>query len=303
MKRFFTFYLVALLACFSVAKTNAQVVGACPPRTVSQVTLQNPVQGCNGAEIVIDALVQQNSYYAYLYAAADTVNAISSVEIIGTTTFPLSAFGDTAMTIGSNYRVKVVPISTNLNTLPQYATTNVLHQYAMTTAVFQASASIVPTPAANARGVQPNAVLACNGIIDVNIVTRPSQVCTPIFNISVFLKSLFSGTVSPPSPNDPLAAAIQTPNSSGVLTCKNNTDYLGYLYSQWLANKDISFNFASSGKPIRHYFGNANSTAVRYSVSGNYKQFVTDIDIYWRNTLCTLLKDPAIQSQYLYIKY
>jgi hypothetical protein len=304
MKRFFTFFFIALLACFSVAKTNAQVVGACPPITVNTVVITpfvaTATSGCPTVdEIQLFASTQYNSYYLYLYAGSSMGGTpLRSVELVGATTSDLAIFGDAIFTAGTTYTVQAVPVSTNLGAMPQYALTPATFTY-----------PLIVTPAANARGALPTlpTFFDCNGIIDVNIVTRtgttPPWNCVLPSNIGVFKGKLFGG--DKPEPITLQTAGIRLlAIGSTPAQCLTDDEFLHYLYNRCLiTGNKVLFHFKDpvTGLPVELVYGIARPRAVVHSPidKQDYINFVTDIQSFWSSNLFKYLTDT---NQYLYLE-
>jgi hypothetical protein len=237
MKYFYNF----LFACLLAMPTAQIIAQGCPPTNTATVGVLQPVTGCP-PELQITAVGQSNSYIAYLYAANDLVNAISSIEMIGNTA-PLAAFGDAAMTVGNNYVIKTIPVSTNVGTMPIYT---------IVSPPFIAPASI------GARG----AMMTGCGVIDNNIVTNiPPVGTTCAVSSNTFNMERLGGTTTANSIVDNIPIAQYLPNATLPLPLIRSA-YLLSLYNYYTANRTIRFTYKGSTS-IKGLFFELNETTLK----------------------------------------
>ncbi len=253
MKRFFTYCLVVVFACCLALQTSAQVVGTgCPPTTVNTIVVTvAPIGGCPTApEVQINSVTHYNSYYLYLYAGNTASGTpLRSVEVIGNHC-DLIAFGDGALVDNNYYTIKAVPFSTNLGVMsPQYDIISAPIPYH------------IVQPAANARGAASSnsSLLNCNGIIDVNIVTRTG---TP-------------NTAQPPT----LLPAQNTPTSTPVIRYSlSNLTTSGFITYGMGDRASESFDKMNTVVVLK----DSTSTIWRRNASSPLKKVDFLNDLYWR---------------------
>ena len=275
-------------ACVLCANVGiAQTQTPCTPTTVQTVTV-TPLMGCHPGqyEVSINALAQYNTYYAYLYAAGSTT-PYASVEVLGTF-FDLEVFGTRP---AGAYTLTVVPVSSNMGALTQYA---------LTSATF----NLVAARLAN----QPQ-VLSCAGVIDNNVITSDAPPTVPCVlslseNIASFNANILGGT-------DPKNEFLRTAAIRNVTTAACLTDfaYQRYLYGKINANYQLRFRYknelsARSMKAFDITVDRAKlglpmpAPAIPDYNSDDFRKFVAAIEGLLKDKLKPLLPEP---SKYLSI--